>query len=167
MTRTSNTWYLHYNECAIYVQPSSLAGPPPIKAIAKALVASTEVYTPEEPNVPLNMFYLPRNSDMLNVGVLLGALVVLSHTSDDYLKRQFPPFVLTLRNSIGRNVLRQIWNGLVVIHAGESAFALITCIRRGWYSPLNTFKWTLSTFLFGIGSLSQLRKHANDVLGSK
>lgn len=149
------------------VKPSSLAGPPPIKAIAKALVASTEVYTPENPIVPLNSFYLPRQNDMLSVGVLLGGLALITYTSDDYLKRQLPSFVLSLRNTIGRDLLLKICKGLVVVHSGEALYALLTCFRRGWYSPINTIKWTLSTFVFGIGSLKQLSKHAKDVSGSK
>lgn len=149
------------------MQPSSLTGPPPLKAIAKAIVASTDIYTPPQPQVPLNSFYLPKTRAMLTVGLSLAAAAVFANSSDDYLKRQFPSQVLELRNKIGADLVLNIWNGLVVVHLAEGAYALLTCLRRGWYSPLNTIKWTLSAILFGVGSLKQLKKHANDVAGLK
>ncbi|GAA5801219.1 hypothetical protein HPULCUR_006662 [Helicostylum pulchrum] len=146
--------------------PSSLTGPPPFKAIAKAIVASaTDVYTPPQPQVPLNSFYLPQTSLMTTVGFSLGMVAVLAYCSDDYLQRQFPTQVLELRNTIGSQLIQKIWKTLVVVHLAESTFTLVTCIHRGWYSPLNTIKWTLSTMLFGFGSLLQLKKHARDVTG--
>ncbi|KAI9487215.1 MAG: hypothetical protein EXX96DRAFT_615009 [Benjaminiella poitrasii] len=147
--------------------PSSLTGPPPLKAIAKALVASAKVYTLPEPQVPLNSFYLPDTNSMLVIGVGLGLFTLLTCTSDDYLERQLSPQLVTVRNRIGTDLLLKIFKGLAALHVCEGAFALLTCIRRGWYSPVNTAKWTLSSILFGIGSLKQLRRHASDVAGLK
>lgn len=148
-------------------QPSSLTGPPPFMAIAKAIVASTDVYTPPQPQVPLNSFYLPENKIMLPVGIGLGVIALLAYGSDDYLKRQFPAQVLQLRNKVGVELIHKIWKGLAIVHLSEGAYTFVTCIHRGWYSPINTIKWTLSSILFGVGSIKLLKKHANDVAGVK
>ncbi|KAF1801254.1 hypothetical protein V8B55DRAFT_1389761 [Mucor lusitanicus] len=147
--------------------PSSLAGPPPLMAIAKAMAASTNVYTPPEPQVSLNSFYLPESKIMWSVGFGLSALALLACSSDAYLQRQFPAQVLAFRDKLGAELLYKIWKGAVIIHLAEGAYTFITCVRRGWYSPVNTIKWTLSSLLFGFGSLKQLKKHANDVAGIK
>ena len=136
-------------------------------AIAKAIVASTDVYTPPQPQVPLNSFYLPENKIMLPVGVGLGVIALLAYGSDDYLKRQFPAQVLQLRNKVGVELIHKIWKGLAIVHLSEGAYTFVTCIHRGWYSPINTIKWTLSSILFGVGSIKLLKKHANDVAGVK
>lgn len=138
-----------------------------MKAIAKAIVASTDIYTPPQPQVPLNSFYLPESKELIVVGASLLAYAVFANSSEDYLKRQFPSAVSELRNKIGAELVLKIWNGLVVVHLAEGAYTLLTCLRRGWYSPLNTVKWTLSSILFGFGSLKQLKKHAKDVAGLK
>jgi hypothetical protein len=111
---------------------------------------------------------MPRVGSMVTVALAsIGIVGVLGLTTNDYLKRQFPSQVLELRNRIGQDVFRKLWNGIVVIHLGEGAYTLLTCVHRGWYSPINTIKWTLSSILFGFGSLKQLKKHANDVAGIK
>ena len=130
-------------------------------------MASTDIYTPPQPQVPLNSFYLPETKSMLAVGVGLTLVALIANSSDAYLARQFPSQVLALRNKIGQGLLQTIWNGLVVVHLAEGAYQFVACVRRGWYSPLNTIKWTLSTILFGVGSLKQFKKHANDVAGIK
>ncbi|KAI7901987.1 uncharacterized protein BX663DRAFT_95834 [Cokeromyces recurvatus] len=148
--------------------PSSLSGPPPLKAIAKALIASTtDVYTPSQPHVPLNSFYLPDTNSMLMIGTFIGLLTLFTYTSDDYLERQFPLQLLQVRTKIGTELLSKCFKGLTVLHLCEGTFTLLTCIGRGWYSPLNTLKWTLSSIFFGVGSLKQLKKHAEDVAGLK
>lgn len=136
-------------------------------AIAKAMAASTNVYTPPEPQVSLNSFYLPESKIMWSVGFGLSALALLACSSDAYLQRQFPAQVLAFRDKLGAELLYKIWKGAVIIHLAEGAYTFITCVRRGWYSPVNTIKWTLSSLLFGFGSLKQLKKHANDVAGIK
>lgn len=102
---------------------------------------------------------------MIMVGSAIGIVAISAYSSDDYLQRQFPVQVLALRNKIGKELLTKVWKGLVFVHLVEGACTLLACIRRGWYSPINTIKWTLSSVLFGVGSLKQLKKHANDVAG--
>ncbi|KAI8879921.1 hypothetical protein K501DRAFT_225748 [Backusella circina FSU 941] len=148
--------------------PSSLAGPPPLKAIAKAVVASaTDIYTPPQPSVPLNSFIAPDAKDMLAVGVLVGSTVLLAYSSDSYLARQFPSQVLQLRSKLGAGLFIKIFRGLVITHVAESLLATVVCVNRGWYSPFTTAKWAISTFFFGVGSFKKLRKHVKDVQGLK
>lgn len=104
---------------------------------------------------------------MLMAGILLSSVGLFAFGSDGYLKRQFPSQVLELRNKWGQALMSKIWNGLMVLHLGEASYTLLTCLHRGWYSPLNIVKWTLSSLLFGVGSLQQLKKHAKDVAGLK
>lgn len=145
-----------------------MSGPPPFKAIAKAVVASaTDVYTPPQPEVPLNSFYLPRTPAMVSIGLAVSMVAVIANGSDAYLQRQFPNQVFELRKLILSPLGMKMMKGLAIVHLAEGAYTLLTCIHRGWYSPLNTMKWTLSSTLFGIGSLIQLKKHARDVAGLK
>ncbi|KAG1455228.1 hypothetical protein G6F46_008262 [Rhizopus delemar] len=141
--------------------PSSLSGPPPFKAIAKAMMATA--YTPENPTVPLDSFYMPRPIPMLMIGFGMGATALFAYASDDYLKRQFPIQIFELRKMIGQSLSRRVMDSILVIHVVECAYALATCLRRGWYGPVNTIKWVVSTFIFGIGSMRQLKQHAKDV----
>lgn len=149
-------------------QPSSLAGPPPIQAIAKALYAqATDVYTPPQPAVPLDTFYPADPMWQILIALGMGATTVLALSSDDYLLRQFPASVLSFRQAIGHNIIQNIFRGAVACHVGEGLVALGICLRRGWYSPINVFKWTTSTLLFGFASMSKLLLHAKQVNGTK
>ncbi|CAO3702400.1 unnamed protein product [Rhizopus stolonifer] len=141
--------------------PSSLTGPPPLKAIAKAMMATP--YTPENPSVPLDTFYLPRPFFMITLGFGMGALGLLSYASDDYLKRQFPNQVLEFRHTIGQSLIRRVMDVIWAVHALEGMYVLTSCLRRGWYGPINIFKWIASTLVFGYSSVQQLKKHAKDV----
>lgn len=148
--------------------PSSLSGPPPFKAIAKAIVASTmDIYTPNQPQVPLNSFYLPSIGSMMAEGVLLGSVAIMSTTTDNYLRRQFPAQVLTMRNTVGLQLMKKIGTGLVCLHVAAGAYTLISCYRRGWYNTVNTIKWTISSLIFGAASLGQFKKHAKHVRGEE
>lgn len=145
-----------------------MAGPPPLKAIAKAVVASaTDIYTPPQPNVPLNSFIAPDTKDIIAVGALVGTTVLMAYSSDSYLAGQFPSQVLQLRNKLGAGFFIKIFRGLVITHTAESLLATAICVNRGWYSPFTTLKWAVSTFFIGIGSHKKLRKHAKDVQGLK
>jgi hypothetical protein len=108
---------------------------------------------------------MPETHDMMMVGSAIGVVALLAYSSDDYLQRQFPVQVLALRNKVGKELITKVWKGLVFVHLAEGAYTLLTCVRRGWYNPMNMIKWTLSSVLFGIGSLKQLKKHASDVAG--
>ncbi|KAI8074476.1 hypothetical protein BC940DRAFT_288332 [Gongronella butleri] len=143
--------------------PSSLAGPPPMAAIAKALYAQgTSVYTPPDPQVPLDAFHPVARRDVVSVGLLFGSLALFGYATD----QQLPGLLHPVRASLLKApAARKIFTGLVYVHAAEAALALLICLRRGWYSPSNVFKWTLSTFLFGIGSTKRLIKHGKDVQG--
>ncbi|KAI8137024.1 hypothetical protein BJV82DRAFT_675188 [Fennellomyces sp. T-0311] len=144
--------------------PSSLAGPPPLKAIAKAFYAqATDMYTPPEPAVPLDTFYPAEVSHQLLIAFGMGTLGLLTFASEEYLARQFPPQVLEFRNLFGDRVLHGIWNMALSMHSIEALLAFGICVRRGWYSPINVCKWTVSTALFGVASMSKLLKHAKKV----
>lgn len=150
------------------MQPSSLAGPPPLRAIAKALYAqATDMYTPPTPSVPLDVFYGADIMWQLLIAAGLGATAVLNYASDAYLARNFPLFVLDLRDALGAQTINYIWRGALAAHAIEGAITLGICLYRGWYSPLNTFKWTVSSLLFGYASLSKLVNHGRDVQHGK
>ncbi|KAI9484656.1 hypothetical protein BDB00DRAFT_965053 [Zychaea mexicana] len=145
--------------------PSSLSGPPPLAAIAKAAYASaTDIYTPAEPAVPLDIFYPVSMKDVVAVGVVIGLPAILGYATDASLARI--SILLELREKYAlRGICQQIFRGLVAVHSLEASIAFITCLRRGWYSSFNTIKWTLSTFVFGVGSMSLLRKHGRQVRG--
>ncbi|KAI8337253.1 hypothetical protein BC941DRAFT_48527 [Chlamydoabsidia padenii] len=132
-------------------------------AIAKALYAqTTNIYTPPEPPVPLNTFYPVPRHRIVYVGIIYGFFALFGHTSD----QQLPRMLMPIRQSIiTRAVAGKIFKGLVYTHIAEASLALVTCLRRGWYDSTNTFKWTFSTLIYGMGSLGLLRKHARDVQG--
>jgi hypothetical protein len=146
-----------------YLQPSSLVGPPPISAIGKALYAqTTNVYTPPNPTVPLNVFYPVSTRDAISVGALFGFLALMGRTSDS----QLPRLLLPIRQSvIGPTMANKIFNTFVYIHIGEASLALLITLRRGWYSWSNVFKWSFSTLLYGVYSMRRLLKHGKDVQG--
>ncbi|KAI9246737.1 hypothetical protein BDA99DRAFT_526815 [Phascolomyces articulosus] len=147
--------------------PSSLSGPPPFAAIAKAAYASaTDIYTPEEPAVPLDVFYPLPLSKVIVTGVVIALPAILGYATDASLAHV--PILLELREKYAlRAISQKVFRGLVVVHGFEAAIALITCVRRGWYSYINTFKWTLSTFVFGVGSMQLLQKHGKKVRGQQ
>ncbi|KAI7877987.1 hypothetical protein K492DRAFT_165369 [Lichtheimia hyalospora FSU 10163] len=128
--------------------PSSLDGPPPVAAIAKAAYAgATNMYTPPDPPVPLDVFYPVSLRDA--VGVIIVFLI--------------PTF--GLRNPRFESISRTVLKVLFIAHGVEGTLALLTCIGRGWYNPINVLKWTLSTTIFGFRSLGLLSKHGRQVRG--
>ncbi|CAO3611014.1 unnamed protein product [Cunninghamella echinulata] len=143
--------------------PSSLDGPPPLAAIAKALYAqTTDIYTPPKPKVPLDTFYPVPVSSAIAIASFLGVFGLLGYTAD----HQLPGLLRPIRESIlSQNTAKKIGKGLLYIHIAETVLAFVTCLRRKWYSPANIAKWTLSTFIFGIGSMRLLSQHAKDVRG--
>ena len=128
---------------------------------------ATDVYTPPQPAVPLDTFYPANPMLQILIALGMGATTVLALSSDEYLLRQFPESVLSFRQTIGHNTIQNIFRGACAIHVGESLVALGICLRRGWYSPINIFKWTTSTLLFGFASMSKLLLHAKQVNGTK
>ncbi|KAI9258032.1 hypothetical protein BDA99DRAFT_484208 [Phascolomyces articulosus] len=151
--------------------PSSLSGPPPLKAIAKAIYAQAadSLYTlpGEEENETIkkekDVFYPADMTLQLLIAFGMGSLGLLTFSSDEYLLRQFPPALLEFKSLFGDRLLHMIWNGAVTLHVVEGLLALGICLRRGWYSPTNVAKWTISTTLFGFASMSKLLAHAKQV----
>ncbi|CAO3594915.1 unnamed protein product [Absidia cylindrospora] len=143
--------------------PSSLAGAPPMAAIAKALYAqTTNIYTPPEPAVPLNIFYRVPAREAISVSALFGFLALMGRASDS----QLPRLLLPIRQSvINPTTANKILNTLVYIHIGEASMALLITLRRGWYSSSNVVKWSFSTLLYGVYSMRRLLKHGKDVQG--
>lgn len=125
------------------------------------------MYTPPEPSVPLDTFYPADLGWQLAITAGMGATALLAYASDAYLAEHFPGFVVNLRKTLGMHTIQWIWRAAATAHLAEGAVALVLCLRRGWYSPLNVFKWTMSTIMFGFASLSKLRKHARQVQGEE
>ncbi|KAG0166220.1 hypothetical protein DFQ28_007611 [Apophysomyces sp. BC1034] len=142
--------------------PSSLGGPPPMAAIAKAIYAqTTSVYIPPNPSVPLDLFYAPPKKWQVFVGLALGATALVAYLPE----RRFPQELLRYRELIGVDLACKVFRTTATIHAVEAAVTYLICLRRGWYSPLTILKWTASTFLFGGGSIMQLTRHSRQVQG--
>lgn len=129
------------------------------------MASATDVYTPPQPQVPLDSFYLPPAPTMCVTVFVAGMVGIFTYASDAYLLRQFPSQVLGLRNTLGPESVLKFTKGVIVAHLAESFYTFVTCLHRGWYGPINTLKWTTSSLMFGISSIQQLKKHAKRVVG--
>lgn len=106
-----------------------------------------------------DVFYPPEQFWQTSIAVGLGITALLGYSSDTFLQRLFPSFVLTFRNFMTADLMRLILKSAGLIHVAEGVIALGICLKRKWYSPLNVFRWTLSTTLYGVASMSKLLKH--------
>lgn len=114
---------------------------------------ATDLYTPPNPSVPLDAFYPVPGVGVAGACALFGALALAAY-NPRLLKPQ------------GQQNARLVLRGIVGIHLVEGLATMLTCLRRGWYGPKNTIKWTLQSLFFGYGSLRQLKRHAADVRAS-
>ncbi|KAI7852916.1 hypothetical protein BDC45DRAFT_442841 [Circinella umbellata] len=154
--------------------PSSLSGPPPLKAIAKALQAQAadNLHTlphnnSDSDSVKKNVFYHAEIYHQVWITFGLIALGLLNFASDEYLLRHFPSAILEFKHLVGDRILHFLWNMAMTAHLVQGVVAFGICLRRGWYSPKNICKWTISTTLFGFASTIKLIDHANQVAKSK
>ncbi|KAL0075694.1 hypothetical protein J3Q64DRAFT_1769183 [Phycomyces blakesleeanus] len=144
--------------------PSSLSGPPPLNAIAKAMYAqATNMYTPEEPAAPLDVFYNADPFWQMMIAAGLGLLFLYRYAPDTYIRQHFPQALIQFRNYLGPKMIDNIWRTTVLVHVFESFATMVTCIRRKWYSPINIAKWTASSFIFGVASMNKLVQHGKEV----
>ncbi|KAI9029576.1 hypothetical protein CLU79DRAFT_696043 [Phycomyces nitens] len=144
--------------------PSSLSGPPPFNAIAKAMYAqATDMYTPDEPAAPLDVFYSPTYFQQVIIAAGLGALFLYRYAPDTYIRQHFPLAFLHFKNYLGPKLIKNIWDFALVVHVAEAVGVMVTCIRRKWYSPINIAKWTASTLFFGVTSINKLVQHGKEV----
>jgi hypothetical protein len=144
-------------------QPSSLAGPPPVAAIAKSIYATaTDSYTPPSSDIPLDTFYACNPGIVVFVSVGMGLLYYFSRSTLEQIQA-LPLPVQYVHKICPHHWYPTIWKVASGIHVAEGVVALGICLRRGWYSPLNVAKWTISTLLFGFGSMKELRRHGREV----
>ncbi|KAI8886279.1 hypothetical protein K501DRAFT_244552 [Backusella circina FSU 941] len=165
--------------------PSSLNGPPPFKALAKAAeieeaqkaelektredeeakrsaeiaqkAAGGDIFAREdEPN--LDVFYPADKAWQVAVVLGLANVYLFAYGSDEAFSA-LPSFVLDFRNRITAEHCQKIFFFACAAHITEGLYALGVCLKRGCYSPINTFKWTLSTLLFGFNSTRKLNAH--------
>ncbi|KAG2183206.1 hypothetical protein INT43_006210 [Umbelopsis isabellina] len=143
--------------------PSSLAGPPPIAAIAKSIYATaTDAYTPPTSDVPLDTFYYPNGGLIVAITMGMGILYYYKGLSQAQ-ANELPPALRQLYRVIPAHWYRPLWNVAAGLHVAEAVVAFGTCIHRGWYSTGNVLKWTISTGLFGFASMKKLRLHGRQV----
>ncbi|KAI8576710.1 hypothetical protein K450DRAFT_255775 [Umbelopsis ramanniana AG] len=148
--------------------PSSLSGPPPIAAIAKSVYATaTDSYTPPSSEVPLDTFYPCNTGLAVAIVAGMGAVYYFSVSTPEDIKA-LPLPIQYFHKLYPHHWYPIIWKAASGIHVAEGVVALGICLRRGWYSPVNVAKWTISTLLFGFGSMKKLMKHGREVrLGIK
>ncbi|KAI9469653.1 MAG: hypothetical protein EXX96DRAFT_586980 [Benjaminiella poitrasii] len=174
--------------------PSSLDGPPPFSALMKAAeieeAQRSEIEALHQDDKDAEMsaaiaaqavgnIFEDRADDILDVfypadrfwqtaiTIGMGANALLGYASDDFLSRLFPSFVVSFRNYLTADVISKIFRWAVVTHVAEGAVALVICLKRGWYSPVNVAKWTFSTVLYGFASMKKLLWHGKKVASKK
>jgi hypothetical protein len=162
-------------------------GPPPFKAMMKAAaiedaqnaeikrlhedkgseksaVIDSVFGTDKEPStVPLDVFYPTDKFWQLAITLGLGSNALLAYGSDEVLQRFLPSFAMSVREYLTPGLIRNIFHTAMVIHLLLASVAFGVCLRRGWYSPLNLFKWTGSAALYGSASLIKLFHHGKEV----
>ncbi|KAI8983482.1 hypothetical protein BDB01DRAFT_835578 [Pilobolus umbonatus] len=168
--------------------PSSMNGPPPLKALMKAAEVENSLAadTGRTPNYR-NMIVGGANSSTNNksnnndngypkdkflavdniwMAIITPSLLIhafFAYASDETLLRYLPIVAITFRNNISQSLIKSVLNWAVIVHVVEASIALGICMKRGWYSPMNTAKWTLSTLGFGVASMFKLLGHGKKV----
>lgn len=94
---------------------------------------------------------------VITLGLALNGL--LAYASDEFLLNNFPLFMYKLRGFLTASLIKKIFGGAMICHLSEGLFTLGICLNRGWYSPYNTLRWTISSTVFGFASLSKLFAH--------
>ncbi|GAN06916.1 hypothetical protein MAM1_0141d06406 [Mucor ambiguus] len=173
--------------------PSSLDGPPPLHALMKAAeiedaqkaeigklqedkdaeasaaIASAavgDIFGSSSSSIPLDVFYPADRFWQFAIAVGMGSTALLGYASDEFLARLLSSPVVSFRNYLTPDLIQSIFKWASVIHAAEGVIALGICLKRGWYSPKNTLKWTASTTLYGVASMSKLLGHGKKVGGA-
>lgn len=107
------------------------------------------------PAVERDAFYQADRFWQICIILGLGSNILLGYASDAYL----PSFVVNFRNYLTPELIRTELNWVGLVHLVEGSVALAICLKRNWYSPMNTLKWTGSTILFGVASMKKLMHH--------
>lgn len=97
----------------------------------------------------------------------LGVNALLAYASDEFLLNNFPLFMYKLREFLTASLIKKIFQGAIICHLAEGLFTLGICLIRGWYSPYNTLRWTISSVAFGFASLSKLFAHGEKMINYK
>ncbi|RCH85492.1 hypothetical protein CU098_008424 [Rhizopus stolonifer] len=165
--------------------PSSMNSPPNFDAIMKAakveeaqkqemsqLQSTREATDVNDKNlyelgaladISRDTFDPPAQGWKTAIAVGLGLNALLGYGSDEFLHKALPSFALQLRDYLTPELTRSIFKWAVIAHVLEATIACAICVKRGWYSPLNTFRWTGYTFLYGFASMSKLIAHGKQV----
>ncbi|RUS32614.1 hypothetical protein BC938DRAFT_474905 [Jimgerdemannia flammicorona] len=141
------------------LQPSSLSGPPPIAAIAKAMYANAMHSPPsglwDEEN--LDVFQLVSFRKAFPIVAICGATLYLQFATTP------PVWAAQLRDIFPTNALRYSSYFILIAHSLESTAALALCLKRGVYSWRNTFLWTVQGLVTGFPSTMAIIDHGKVV----
>ncbi|RUP23409.1 hypothetical protein BC936DRAFT_139007, partial [Jimgerdemannia flammicorona] len=139
--------------------PSSLSGPPPIAAIAKAMYANAMHSPPsglwDEEN--LDVFQLVSFRKAFPIVAICGATLYLQFATAP------PVWAAQLRDIFPTNALRYSSYFILIAHSLESTAALALCLKRGVYSWRNTFLWTVQGLVTGFPSTMAIIDHGKVV----
>ncbi|KAI9249275.1 hypothetical protein BY458DRAFT_445436 [Sporodiniella umbellata] len=102
-----------------------------------------------------DVFYPPDLYWQLLIGVGLSTNFVLGFASDSFLRANIPQFLISIRDALSPLLIQRIFKGAVLCHLVEASIVSIICLKREYSTYIN-LKWTFSTFLFGVASLSKL-----------
>lgn len=130
-------------------------------AIASAAVG--DMFGSGASSVPLDVFYPADRFWQFAIAVGMGATALLGYASDEFLSRLLSSYVVSFRNYLTPGLIQSIFKWASVVHGTEGVIALGICLKRGWYSPANTLKWTVSTTLYGVASMTKLLGHGKKV----
>lgn len=130
-------------------------------AIASAAVG--DIFGSSSSSVPLDVFYPADRFWQIAIAAGMGSTALLGYASDEFLARLLSNYAASFRNYLTPALLQSIFKWASIIHVTEGAIALGICLKRGWYSPENTLKWTVSTTLYGVASMSKLLGHGKKV----
>ncbi|ORX49119.1 hypothetical protein DM01DRAFT_1385262 [Hesseltinella vesiculosa] len=134
--------------------PSSLHGPPPIAALARAAAA-------EEAMGRTSIYDSADHLDKFEAADLFWQVTLLAGMWSTWFLTQPREMALAkaVQQMVPVPVIQWIWRMAVGLHVGEAVVACGICVRRGWYSTSTTAKWTFSTLLFGFASMKKLVSH--------
>jgi hypothetical protein len=111
----------------------------------------------------VDVFYPADRFWQTSIAFGMGATALLGYASDEFLQRAFPFFVCSFRNYLTPSLIQNIFKYACIVHVFEGTVALLICLKRNWYSPLNVLKWTFSTLLYGGASMVKLVGHGKKV----
>ncbi|ORE01098.1 hypothetical protein BCV72DRAFT_299788 [Rhizopus microsporus var. microsporus] len=143
------------------IQEAAKQGPPSTSHDAQKPKGGKRIRTNDVSLAPVeeDVFYSADFHWQILIILGLGANALLAYASDEFLLNNFPLFMYKLREFLTASLIKKIFQGAIICHLAEGLFTLGICLIRGWYSPYNTLRWTISSAVFGFASLSKLFAH--------